>query len=101
MYAFVAGPYKEFKNASPVAGNYAPMRIFARKSIEKYVDAPEFFKLTMSGMDYYAKFFGTPYPFSKYDQVYVPEFNSGAMENVGCVTYNEAYIPRQKVCTKF
>lgn len=45
-------------------------------------------------MDYYADFFGVKYPFSKYDQLFVPEFNSGAMENVGCVTFNESYIPR-------
>jgi len=44
-------------------------------------------------MDYYADFFGVKYPFSKYDQLFVPEFNSGAMENVGCVTFNESYIP--------
>ena len=47
-------------------------------------------------MDFYAQLFDQPYPFSKYDQVFVPEYNSGAMENVGCVTYNEAYLFRDK-----
>jgi aminopeptidase N len=51
-------------------------------------------------MQYYKEFFGIAYPFSKYDQVYVPEFNSAAMENVRLVTYNEGYIPRSKTCTK-
>ena len=45
----------------------------------KYVNYEEFFKITMAGMDYYKEFFGTPYPFSKYDQLYCPEFNCGAM----------------------
>lgn len=59
----------------------------------QFVDPEMFFLLTKSGMDYYADFFGVKYPFSKYDQLFVPEFNSGAMENVGCVTFNESYIP--------
>jgi aminopeptidase N len=70
------------------------MRVYARKSFIKHVDPDMFFKLTKAGMDYYADFFGVAYPFTKYDQLLVPEFNSGAMENVGCVTFNESYIPR-------
>lgn len=74
--------------------NYVPMKLYARKSFMKFVDPNMFFQLTKSGMDYYADFFGVGYPFTKYDQLFVPEFNSGAMENVGCVTFNESYIPR-------
>jgi aminopeptidase N len=70
------------------------MRLFARKSFMKFVDQDMFFTLTTSAMKYYADFFGVAYPFAKYDQLFVPEFNSGAMENVGCVTFNEGYIPR-------
>jgi aminopeptidase N len=73
------------------------MRVLGRKSFLKYVDTDEFFRVTMAGMDYYKDFFGKEYAFSKYDQVFVPEFNSGAMENVGCVTFNEGYIYRGKV----
>jgi len=50
------------------------------------------FDVTESGMWFYKDFFGKAYPFRKYDQVFVPEHNYGAMENVGCVTYNENYI---------
>lgn len=53
------------------------------------------FTWTEKGLTFYGEFFGVQYPFSKYDQIFCPEFNSGAMENVGCVTYNEAYIPKE------
>jgi aminopeptidase N len=45
-------------------------------------------------MHFYKEFFGKAYPFRKYDQVFVPEHNAGAMENVGCVTFNELYLMR-------
>ena len=70
--------------------------LHARRSLQKYLDeqAQEILELTGQGMDFYAALFDQPYPFSKYDQVFVPEYNSGAMENVGCVTYNESYLFR-------
>jgi aminopeptidase N len=52
------------------------------------------FKVTQTGMKFYRELFGQEYPFEKYDQIYVPEFNAGAMENVGCVTYNEDMLFR-------
>jgi len=72
--------------------------LYARRSLEKYLDdqAPEILEITGQGMDFYANLFDQPYPFSKYNQVFVPEYNSGAMENVGCVTYNESYLFRDK-----
>jgi aminopeptidase N len=72
-------------------------RLYARASMERYLDdqAPEIFEITTQGMDFYSDLFDRPYPFGvKYDQVFVPEYNSGAMENVACVTYNEAYLFR-------
>ena len=83
LYAFVVGPYVYEKNNLPEAKNYVPMRIMARKSVMKYVTVEDFFRITMSGMDYYEEFFDQKYPFNKYDQVFCPEFNMGAMENVG------------------
>ena len=65
--------------------------------MERYLDeqSPEIFEITSQGLDFYAELFDQPYPFAKYDQIFVPEYNSGAMENVGCVTYNEAVpVPR-------
>lgn len=83
LYAFVVGPYVYESNRREGYEKYVPMRVMARKSILKYIDIDDFFRLTMAGMDYYADFFGREYPFSKYDQIFAPEFNSGAMENVG------------------
>jgi aminopeptidase N len=97
LYAFVVGPYASVSNRAPNAANYVPMRVLARKSIMKYIQVDDFFRVTMAGMDYYEDFFGRKYPFKKYDQIFVPEFNSGAMENVGCVTYTESYLCRGKV----
>ena len=68
------------------------MRIYARKTLKEHVNHAEMFKVTQTGINFYEKLFGQPYPFGKYDQVFVPEHNYGAMENVGCVTYNEAYL---------
>jgi aminopeptidase N len=57
------------------------------------------FKVTKLGIKYYEDFFGRAYPFGKYDQVFVPEHIYGAMENVGCVTYNEHYLFRGQEIT--
>lgn len=73
------------------------MRIYARKSLIQDVTHEEMFKVTKCGMDFYKDLFGRPYPFAKYDQIFVPEHNAGAMENVGCVTYNEGRLFRGEV----
>ncbi len=67
---------------------------FCRKSLVEHLDTDEVFTITKQGLDFYAEFFDYPYPFDKYDQVFVPEFNAGAMENVGCVTHNEYMVFR-------
>jgi aminopeptidase N len=97
LYAFIVGPYVYESNRLPNSEKYVPMRVMARKSVMKFVQVEEFFKITMSGMDYYEEFFGRKYPFKKYDQIFAPEFNAGAMENVGCVTFTEHYLFRGKV----
>ena len=55
------------------------------------------FTVTKQGFDWYHANFGVRYPFDKYDQLFVPEFNAGAMENAGCVTFREDYVFRSKV----
>jgi aminopeptidase N len=60
----------------------------------QYLNHEGIFEATATGMNFYKDLFGTPYPFSKYDQVFVPEFNEGGMENVGCVTYSERELYR-------
>lgn len=73
------------------------MRIYLRKSVIKDVEPKvldDMFYSTLIGMRFYKDLFGISYQFSKYDQIFVPEFNAGAMENVACVTFNEAELRR-------
>ena len=88
----------EYHVASDTWGD-VPLGWLCRQSLAKHMqpDEAELFEITRQGFDFYSRAFDYPYPFGKYDQVFVPEFNSGAMENVGCVTYNELYIFRSKV----
>ncbi len=90
LFALIAGPY----HATLTTHGDTPIGLYCRKSLVKYLDADNIFALTRQGLDFYAGFFDLPYPFGKYDQVFVPEFNSGAMENVGAVTHNEYMIYR-------
>lgn len=87
-----AGPYASWESA---AGK-TRLRLFARKSIAQFVDHEEWFKITKQGFEFYEAYFGIPYPFGKYDQVFVPEFNWGGMENVAAVAFNERFIHRSK-----
>jgi len=85
--------------AGPFAGVHArhrgtPLGIWARRSLARFLDPDEIFEVTRQGLDFYAALFDQPFPFAKYDQVFVPEFNSGAMENVGAVTFSEHYVYR-------
>jgi len=95
--AIVAGPYQCVKDEY-VGEKTIPLGIYARKSFFKYVDADNIFKVTKQGFAYFEKTFGLAYPFGKYDQLAVAEYNWGAMENVGCVTFHEdVLIFRSKV----
>ena len=96
--ALVAGPYhKEFdvyKGEKEV-----PLGIYCRKSLAKHLDASEIFLITKQGFEYFEREFGLAYPFDKYDQLAVAEFNAGAMENAGCVTFAEEFeflLPRDR-----
>ena len=73
-----------------------PLAIYTRASMEAELErsADEIFEITAQGMDYYADLFGRAYPFGKYDQLFVPEFNAGAMENVGAVTFHDDFLFR-------
>lgn len=88
-----AGPYQGVETfANTADGRSIPMGVYARASLAKHVDSEEIFELTRRGLAFYEHTFGTPFPFEKYDQVFVPEFNAGAMENVGVVTLLEDFI---------
>ncbi|MDN8579109.1 aminopeptidase N [Corynebacterium bovis] len=71
-----------------------PLAVFCRRSLAGYLDEDEIFSVTKAGFDYYHRHFGVAYPFHKYDQVFCPEYNMGAMENAGCVTIRDEYIFR-------
>ncbi|GAB49688.1 aminopeptidase N [Mobilicoccus pelagius] len=96
--AIVAGPYERVEDVTVTGdGREVPLGLYCRRTMREFLDADELFAITKSGFDFYEKEFGLAYPFEKYDQVFTPEFNAGAMENVGCVTFRESYLFRSKV----
>jgi aminopeptidase N len=95
--ALVAGPYHvERDSYTGTFGTY-PLGVFCRSSLADHLDAEEIFTLTKAGFAFFEDLFGIGYPFGKYDQLFVPEFNAGAMENAGCVTFLEDYVFRSRV----
>ncbi|WP_298942293.1 aminopeptidase N [uncultured Microbacterium sp.] len=96
--AIIAGPYEEtFSELTSASGRVIPLGVYGRKSLWQHLDADYIFDKTRQGFAYYEEKFGVPYPFAKYDQLFVPEFNAGAMENAGAVTFTETYVFRSKV----
>ncbi|PRY56345.1 aminopeptidase N [Knoellia remsis] len=95
--ALVAGPYDVVRDSLTSRKGEIPLGIFCRKSLTQFLDADNLFDLTKRGFEFFEAEFDQPYPFEKYDQVFTPEYNMGAMENVGCVTFNEVYVFRSKV----
>ncbi|WEO75836.1 aminopeptidase N [Cryobacterium sp. SO2] len=96
--ALVAGPYAVVRSELTSSdGRVIPLGLFSRKSLFEYLDADYIFEKTRQGFAYYEEKFDFPYPFDKYDQMFVPEFNAGAMENAGAVTFTETYVFRSKV----
>jgi aminopeptidase N len=96
--AIVAGPYHRVTDTyTSAAGRQVPLTLMCRASLAAHLDAEELFAITRRGFSHYESLFGCPYPFSDYCQIFVPEFNAGAMENAGAVTFAEAYVFRSKV----
>ena len=96
--AIIAGPYEVVRSElTSLSGRIIPLGLFARKSLFEFLDADYIFEKTRQGFAYYEDKFDYPYPFAKYDQLFVPEFNAGAMENAGAITFTESYIFRSKV----
>ncbi|UKY50264.1 aminopeptidase N [Streptomyces inhibens] len=100
--AVVAGPYhfesdvyrRTFEDGTELE---IPLGALCRKGLAKHFDADDVFTVTKQGLDFFHDHFDFPYPFGKYDTAFVPEYNLGAMENPGCVTFREEFIFRGKV----
>ncbi|MGD9530533.1 MAG: M1 family aminopeptidase, partial [Pseudonocardia sp.] len=103
LVALVAGPYAQWRDehVDPDGAHPPiPLGIYCRASLAEHMDAERLFTETKQGFDFYHRHFGVRYPFGKYDQLFVPEFNAGAMENAGAVTFLEDYVFRSRV-TRF
>ncbi|MFD4292549.1 aminopeptidase N [Rhodococcus sp. NPDC058505] len=97
LVALIAGPYAEWTDSYSDEHGDIPLGIFCRASLAEHMDADRLFTETKQGFAFYHRNFGVPYAFGKYDQLFVPEFNAGAMENAGAVTFLEDYVFRSKV----
>ena len=110
LVAFCIGPYHEVRDSWSGRLTHhpetpsdqpteltVPFGIYCRKSLAHALDAEQIFRETKQGFDYYHEHFGMAYPFVKYDQVFCPEYNMGAMENAGCVTFRDEYVFTSKV----
>ncbi|TLP73184.1 aminopeptidase N [Nesterenkonia sphaerica] len=93
--ALLAGPYHmvtdHWRGAGP-EGLSIDLGVLCRASMAEHLDAKEILKITKQGLDFFHREFAYPYPWGKYDQVFVPEYNLGAMENPGLVTFTEKYV---------
>jgi aminopeptidase N len=97
LVALIAGPYARWDDSYSDEHGEIPLGIFCRATLAEFMDAERLFTQTKQGFGFYHKNFGVPYAFGKYDQLFVPEFNAGAMENAGAVTFLEDYVFRSKV----
>ncbi len=96
--ALVAGPYTVVRDELiSSSGATIALGVYARASLSEFLDADYIFDITKKGFAYFEEKFGVAYPFEKYDQLFVPEFNAGAMENAGAVTFTETYVFRSQV----
>ncbi|MEP6630538.1 MAG: aminopeptidase N [Lapillicoccus sp.] len=95
--AVVSGPYVGVTDVVQSRKGPVELGLWARRSLMEYLDADNLFDVTKKGFEFFEREFDSEYPFAKYDQVFAPEYNAGAMENAGCVTISELYIFRGKV----
>jgi aminopeptidase N len=93
LFPLHAGPYASWTGTA----DGIPIRLFARQSLAPYVDHDEWLEVTRQGLAFFQAAFAYPYPYAKYDQILVPDFNSGAMENVAAVTFSERYVSRSEI----
>lgn len=98
LMALIAGKYEGGEGEITTRdGRTIPMGVYARASLAEFLDAQNVIDVTKQGIDFYEHAFDCDFPFRKYDQVFVPEYNMGAMENPGAITYVERYVFRSEV----
>ncbi|NUR71903.1 MAG: aminopeptidase N [Hamadaea sp.] len=95
--ALCAGPYHEVRDEH----DGIDLGIFCRQSMAQYLDPDDIFLITKQGFDFFHQQFGVRYPLPKYDQLIVPEFNAGAMENFGCITNAETWFIFRSAVTDY
>ncbi|WP_369389213.1 aminopeptidase N [Streptomyces sp. CG1] len=95
--ALIVGPYHSVHSVYEKDGQSVPLGIYCRPSLAEFLDSDAIFAVTRQGFDWFQEKFDYAYPFAKYDQLFVPEFNAGAMENAGAVTIRDQYVFRSKV----
>ncbi|MFI1849041.1 aminopeptidase N [Streptomyces sp. NPDC020480] len=95
--ALIVGPYHSVHSSWEGQGRSVPLGIYCRPSLAEFLDSDAIFEVTRQGFDWFQEKFDYAYPFAKYDQLFVPEFNAGAMENAGAVTIRDQYVFRSKV----
>lgn len=109
VFSLIAGPYHVWQDqtglrrtgeVTAVQAGRIPLRLLARQSVAKYVNADEWFQITRQGFEFFESWFAYAYPFEKYDQILVPDFNAGAMENVAAVTFNDDHYVFRGVPTQ-
>jgi aminopeptidase N len=94
--AIIGGPYHKVEGSILSKKGRIGANVYCRKGLAPFLDADVILDITQQGFDFYEKHFETEYPYPKYDQIFVPEFNAGAMENAGAVTFLEEYVFRSK-----
>ena len=98
LTALIAGKYEGLESTiTSRSGRKIPAGVYARASLAKYLDAENILDITQKGFDFYEETFDYDYPFPTYDQIFVPEYNMGAMEHPGAVTFVEDYVFRSEV----
>jgi aminopeptidase N len=98
LTAVIAGEYHlESDSHTTPSGQVIPLAVVCRESLADYLEPSDMFTVTKQGLDFFTQLFQSDFPFAKYDQVFVPEFSAGAMENPGCVTFSERLLFRSKV----
>ena len=98
--ALVAGEYHVVRGQITSAAGLLPASVACRASMAEFLDADRILETTQRGFDVFESTFGVPYAFDSYDQIFVPEFNFGAMENAGCVTFRDQYLFRSRVTAR-